>query len=86
MEKFFSDEPFTGEELVKGLSIGISDGSVAPVLAGDAVELEGIDFLLSAISDLLPSPLKASKIPAVGDKDEEIEISIDPTANSAACV
>ncbi|NLL91628.1 MAG: elongation factor G [Ruminococcaceae bacterium] len=79
MEKFFSDEPFTGEELIKGLSIGIADGSVAPVLAGDAVELEGIDLLLSAISDLLPSPLKASKVPAVDAKDEEIEIAIDPS-------
>ncbi|HEX9060442.1 MAG TPA: elongation factor G, partial [Clostridia bacterium] len=57
MEKFFGGEQFTQEELIKGLKLGIKDGSVAPVFCGSAFSNQGIKTLMDAVVDYLPSPV-----------------------------
>ena len=54
-EKFFSGEQFTRDEIIRGIHTGVKNGIIAPVLCGSAVNMEGIDLLLDAIADHLPS-------------------------------
>ena len=37
MEKFFAGEPFTKEEIMTGLKVGMHEGTLAPVVCGSAV-------------------------------------------------
>lgn len=55
-EKYFSGEQFTKAEIVTGIKAGIKAGTITPVVCGATTKLEGIDMLLDAINDLLPSP------------------------------
>lgn len=56
MEKFFMEEPFTHEEKVKGIRKGAKDGTLAPVICGDSVNLEAIDLVLDSLNAYVPSP------------------------------
>ena len=37
MEKFFEGEPFTKDEIMEGLKIGVREGTLAPVVCGSAL-------------------------------------------------
>ncbi len=56
MDKFFNGEEFTKEEIIHGLSKGITQFGVVPVLCGSAFQNMGIQSLMDAIVDYLPSP------------------------------
>lgn len=55
MEKVFGAESLTSEEIVKGLSLGVSDASATPVLCGSAVDFKGVRLLQETILKLIPS-------------------------------
>lgn len=67
-EKYFSGEQFTHDEIVKGIHDGIKNCTITPVYCGSAVTLEGIDMLLDAISNLLPSGAEVASEQSVNDK------------------
>ncbi len=54
-EKYFSGEQFTRDEILKGIHTGVKNGTIAPVLCGAATTMEGVDMLLDAMADHLPS-------------------------------
>ena len=81
MEKYFEGEPLTQEEKVKGLSIGIADGSIVPVFALSGLTGEAVDQLLGFIADCAPSP-KAEY--ASNENDEPVEIAVDASGALAA--
>lgn len=56
MDKFFNEEEFTQEELVKGIHDGIASGSITPVVCCANDTLSGVDMLLDAVTKMLPSP------------------------------
>ena len=56
MEKYFEGEPFTHEEINKGLAANFR-GEISPVFCGSADKNMGIDLLANAIVNLLPSPM-----------------------------
>ena len=66
MEKFFSGEEYTHEEIQKGIKTGVADGSIAPVFCGSAFANQGVQELMNAIVEYFPSPedvpVKAQKI------------------------
>ncbi len=80
MEKFFSGEPFTHDELFKGLASGVKSGDIAPIYCGSALTLEGVDLMLWGISKLAPSPVDVK--PEVSE--EGTEIAVDEKAPTAA--
>ncbi len=86
MEKFFSGEEYTTEELQKGIKVGIADGTITPVFCGSAYYNMGVKELMDAIVSFMPSPetvkVKAQKV----GKDEYIEINPDATAPLSALV
>lgn len=56
MDKFFNEEEFTQEELVKGIHDGVANGTITPVVCCANDTLSGVDMLLDAIVKELPSP------------------------------
>ena len=59
LEKYFEEETLTEEEIVRGLSAGLKNASIVPVLCGSALNDIGVRPLLDAILQYLPSPLDA---------------------------
>ncbi|MCL8206507.1 MAG: elongation factor G [Actinomycetia bacterium] len=57
MLKFLEGEPFTPEEIRMGLRKGTLSGALVPVLCGSSYRNKGVQPLLDAIVDYLPSPL-----------------------------
>ncbi len=68
MDKFFAGEPFTSEEIERGLLRGVKDSTIAPVFCGSALTTEAIHPLLNAMVSILPSAQDNSGEPAT-DKD-----------------
>lgn len=56
MDKFFNEEEFTHDELVKGIHDGVAKGTITPVVCCANDTLSGVDMLLDAVADVLPSP------------------------------
>ncbi len=56
LEKFFSGENFTIEEIHSGLRKGVLNSDLIPVLVGSAVNNIGIHTLLDMFIDYLPNP------------------------------
>src|SRR5690606_2516415 len=65
MEKYFSGEEFTSEEMISGLRAGIADCSIAPVLCGAALLNQGVTALMDTILEYMPSPDHKPVIKAV---------------------
>ena len=72
MEVFFDTMELSEEQIIKGLKMGLKDGSVVPVFASSAIAGIGTEALLQAIVDYVPAPI-------------DIE-GIDPAAPTAAFV
>lgn len=54
--KFLEGEPFTDEELLRGLKAGVVQGTIVPVLCASSLRNVGVSPLLDAIIELIPSP------------------------------
>ncbi len=87
MEKFFAGEPFTKDEIMTGLKVGMHEGTLAPVVCGSAFTGLGTEMLLGTIVDLVPAP---GEMPGETASDEagenELEVKRDPNGPTAAIV
>ena len=54
MEKFFEGEAFTPEETAKGLKLALKSGDIKPILAGSAVNAQGVDQVLDFMKENCP--------------------------------
>lgn len=70
MEKYFEGEPLSKEDKIKGLSAGITSGSIVPVFPLSGLTGEGVDMLLDFIKDCCPSPKGEYAIDADGEPVE----------------
>ena len=87
MEKFFAGEPFTKEEIMTGLKVGMHEGTLAPVVCGSAVTGLGTEMLLSTIVDLVPGPQEMPAEKATDESGEKgVEVKRDPSGATAAIV
>jgi len=79
MEMFLEGTAPTPEQLKAGIRRATIAGKINPVLCGTAFKNKGVQPMLDAITDYLPSPLDIGAI--VGHKvgDEAIEISREPS-------
>ncbi|MGF1600129.1 MAG: elongation factor G [Acidimicrobiales bacterium] len=57
MEKFLEDEEITADELKRGLRAATISSQLVPILCGSAFKNKGVQPLLDAVVDYLPSPL-----------------------------
>ena len=86
MEKFFMEEPFTEEELLKGIKEGIRQRSVTPVFCGCAMNGLGTAALLDNLVRFAPSPLEGKPAVRVDEEGKESEFPLNPDGPVTAFV
>jgi elongation factor G len=70
MEKYLSDEEISPEELKRAVRAGTIKGEFVPVLCGSAFKNKGVQPMLDAVIDFLPSPLDIPPTAGVDPKSE----------------
>ena len=71
MEKFFEEGDLPIEDIKKGLRAATLAMKVTPVLCGSSYKNKGVQNLLDAVVDYLPSPLDVGAVNGVNVKGEE---------------
>jgi len=66
IEKYLGGEEFSPEELSNGLRQAIISGRIVPIMVGSALQNVGINWLMDAIYNYLPSP-KEREVIIAGD-------------------
>ncbi len=78
MEKFFEEGDLSVEEIKGAIRKGTIEGAMIPVLCGTSYRNKGVQPLLDAIVDYLPSPLDIPAIKGIDpDTEEEVERPAD---------
>ena len=73
MEKYLEEQEITPEDLKHAIRIGTLNHGLVPVLNGTAFKNKGVQPLLDAVIDFLPSPLDIPEIVGTSVKgDEEV--------------
>ncbi|MBN1678943.1 MAG: elongation factor G [Anaerolineae bacterium] len=70
-DKFLNEEPITDEELLRALRNSTIKGVIQPVMCGSALKNKGVQLLLDAVVDYLPSPLDVPPIEGINPKSDE---------------
>lgn len=84
-EKFILEEEISETELRSALRQATISGKLVPVLCGSALKNKGVQRVLDAVVDYLPSPLDVPPIVGQNPKTgEPVECPSDPTAPFAA--
>lgn len=79
MEKYLMGDEVTPQEILMALRRGTLDLTLVPVLCGSAFKNKGVQPLLDAIVDFLPSPLEVPPVKGVNPDTGEEEVRItDP--------
>ncbi len=84
MEKYLNGDEITEEEIKKAIRKGTLEMKITPVLCGSAFKNKGVQLLLDAIVDYLPSPLDIPPVKGkTPDGKEEIRKASDDEPFSA---
>ena len=73
MMKYLEGEELTAEEIKKGLRMGTINNTIVPVTCGSSYKNKGVQELLNAIVDYMPSPLDIPHIKGVDLEGNEVE-------------
>jgi len=85
MEKYLEGEEITTAEIKKVIRKATIDNTMVPVLCGTSYRNKGVQLLLDAIVDFMPSPVDVPAIKGVNpDTDEEMESPSSDEAPFAA--
>jgi len=80
LEKFIEDEEITAAEIRSAIRQATIDNGLVPVLLGSAFKNKGVQPLLDAVVDYLPSPLETPPVQGMSLKGNE-EIERKPNAD-----
>ena len=86
MEKYFSGEEFTPDELIQGIASGVRRGEIAPVFCGSAQKLEAIDQLLTGLLWLAPWAESVAGETGTDANGDPVELEVDENAPAVATV
>lgn len=73
MDKFIQEEKITVDEIKRGIRKGTLENKIKPVLCGAGLKNIGIQPLIDAICDYLPSPLDVPPVSGISPETGEIE-------------
>jgi elongation factor G len=71
LEHIVEGKPISEEMLKKALRQGTISGKIVPVLCGSAKEYQGVQLLLDAVADYLPSPADRPPVRGIVPKTKE---------------
>ncbi|HZJ18220.1 MAG TPA: elongation factor G [Patescibacteria group bacterium] len=74
MEKYLNGEELSLEELKQGLRKAVIAYKLVPIYAGSSLRNKGVQPLLDAVIDYLPSPLDVGAVKGVNPKTEKEEL------------
>ena len=80
-EKFINEEPITLEELKQGIRRATIANKLIPVAGGSAFKNKGVQYLLDAVIDYLPSPLDIPSAIGMDPDHEETRIEVVTSDN-----
>ena len=84
LEKYLEGEELTEAEIKRGLREGTIAGTIVPVLCGSAFKNKGVQLLLDAVVDYLPSPSEVAAVKGIlPDGSEAIREAKDDAPFSA---
>ena len=86
MDKYFSGEKFTEDELFAGLREGVKTGEISPVYCGAAQTLEGIELFLNALVKILPNAEQVGGELGLDKNGEAVDVKCDKNGPLAAIV
>ena len=81
LEKFFAGEELTVAEIKAGIRKLTVASEIYPVLCGSAFKNRGVQPMLDAVVDYLPSPLDVPATVGTDPRDEEVKVERHPDAS-----
>ena len=85
MVKYLEGAEFTVEELKSALRQAVITNQIFPVYCGSALKNKGVQLVLDAVIDYLPSPVDISKPKGIDPRTgESVELEVSDTAPLAA--
>ncbi len=81
MEKYFNGEELTIEEIKGGIRHLTVNSLMYPILCGSAFKNKGVQPMLDAVVDYLPSPLDVASVEGGDPRDEEKRLTRKPDVN-----
>jgi len=82
-EKFLEGEEFTEEEIKAAIKAATLGMAIVPMTPGTAFKNKGVQTLLDAVVDYLPSPVEAEPIRGTMMDNEEEEVIVESTDDGA---
>jgi len=79
MERYLAGEELAIADLKKVLRQAVVAGKIVPVLCGSALKNKGVQFLLDAVVEYLPSPLEVPPLVGFAADDKEKKIEVKPS-------
>ena len=73
MMKYLEEGALSEDEIKKGIRIGTTNNKIVPVVCGSSYKNKGVQELLNAVVDFMPSPLDIANIKGVTLDGEETE-------------
>jgi elongation factor G len=73
LEKFLEDGQLTTDDLKRGLRLRCLAGEIVPVVCGSAFKNKGVQAVLDAVIDYLPSPVDRPPIRGLEEDESEAE-------------
>lgn len=77
MEKYLAGEEIPAPDLKKVLRQAVINNKIVPIMCGSALKNKGVQFLLNAVSEFLPSPLDVDAPIGHDPDDETKEIAVE---------
>ncbi|WP_318372016.1 elongation factor G [Enterobacter sp.] len=77
MDRYLETGELSEAEIIAGLRARTVAGEIQPMLCGSAFKNKGVQRMLDAVVELMPSPLDIPSIKGVGEKGETIERHAD---------
>jgi elongation factor G len=83
MEKYLNEEEMSSEEIKEALKKGCLENAFVPTLCGSAFKNKGVQRVLDAVIDFLPSPVDVESIEGSSVDDPETKIMIKNSTEGA---
>jgi len=86
-EKYLEESEITVTEIKEAIRRAVVKNELLPVLCGSSLKNKGVQPVLGAVSDYLPSPLDVPPITGINpETDEEVTREVSPSAPFSALV
>ncbi len=79
LEKYLAEEELTADEIKDAIRRGCIENAFVPVLCGSAFKNKGIQRLLDAVVDYLPSPIEIPEVIGHTPEDSDILLARKPS-------